>query len=984
MLALVAALQVAMSGVDSTPPRPISQLVHTTWTAKDGAPTRLTALAQTRDGYLWMGSVAGLVRFDGVRFVPFVPQHGDTLPSGGARRLLAARDGSLWIVGRSGAVSHLSNGRVIVYGEPDGLPRAFQLAESSTGMLVAGTVKGLAIFADGKWKDVGSEWRFPGTESRAVWFDRDDALWVQTESRVIYRPAGGPDFLDPNLPLKGRPYVADFAQARDGTIWMAEFGRSAHTLRRVGDSSGMTEVKVGSQTLLIDRRGSLWVGSGGDGLRRIRDRRLIQGQSIERLGPEAEHFTQKEGLLSDIIMALLEDREGNIWVATPRGLERFREGAFAPIPIHGSVRARFVFARRDSSIWTGAFNTTGLIRIGEEGSDTMETKGAFLRYLVEDASGDLWATQTDYLYRFRGRQVSEIQLAGVRPRALSQLAVDPAGTLWMFDDGEGLLRVSHDSLVLAAPLAQTTTVGSVLFSDRRGRIWVGQTNRVALYDHGQVSVFAAADGQGPAGVRSFFEDRSGNIWAVGDEGISKFEGARFRTLTERQGVPGRAVFGLTDDRQGGWWMVTIDGVGHLAPGEVERALTDSSYAIRYRSFDYRDGLPGITTSGWGSVLTRSADGRIWVATDSGVASVDPRNLARSAAPPVLIEAVRINGRELLPSEAVTIPPRSGDLEIDYTATSLAVPERIQFRYQLEGEDPSWHDVGTRRRAYYTGLGPGMYRFRVMASNEDGVWNETAALLSFRILPAWYQTLWFKAAVVLLIGGISGLAVALTQRRRHQRAHQALTDKYEATLAERARIAQDLHDTLLQGFAGVTLQLKTAELALPEQPDVAVETLLRVERLAHESLKEARERVWDMRETKLASEDLSAALEAIARERTAGTGIEVAVATSGKAKRLSHTMGDAAFRIGREAIVNAVRHAEARRIEIQVDYQASMLRLEVRDDGRGFTPVEGEVARRNGHFGLSGMGERATHLKGTCDVRPAPEGGTLVVLELPYI
>jgi signal transduction histidine kinase/ligand-binding sensor domain-containing protein len=968
---------------DTTPPRPITQLVHTTWTAKDGAPTRLGALAQTRDGYLWIGTLAGIVRFDGVRFVPFVPRFGDSLPSGGIRRLLAARDGSLWMVGRGGTVAHLQHGRVTVYGEGDGLPHAFQLAESSTGALVVGTAKGLSTFADGKWRDVSQEWRYPGTESRAVWFDRDDALWVQTESRVIYRPAGGSEFLDPDLPLRGRPYVADFAQARDGTIWMAEFGRSAHTLRKVGDPASMTEVRVGSQTLLIDKKGALWIGSGGDGLRRVPDPAAIRGQSIDRLGTEVEHFTQKDGLLSDIIFAILEDREGSIWVATPRGLERFREGAFTPTPIAGAVRARFVFAHRDSSVWTGGFNTTGFFRVNRDGVEPIGTGGAFMRFLVADSTGDLWATQTDYLYRFRGRRFSGVTLAGVRPRSLSQLTVDPAGTVWAFDDGLGLLRMTGDSLVLVAPLAQATPLGSVLFSDRQGRIWVGQPSRVALYEHGEIRLFPAAQGLGPANVRSFFQDQSGNLWALGDDGISRFDGNRFRTLPERQGVPGRAVLGMAGDDLGGWWMVTMGGVIQVAPGEVDRALADTTHAIRYRSFSHLDGVPGMITPGWGTVVTRGADGRIWVAADSGVASVDPRYLTPGPPPPVVIEVLRINGRELQLTDAMTVPPRSGDLEIDYTATSLAVPERVQFRYRLEGEDAQWRGVGTRRRAYYTGLEPGMYTFHVMASNGDGVWNETGATLGFRVLPAWYQTLWFKAAAVLLIGAIGGILVALVQRRRHRLAHEALTTRYEATLAERARIAQDLHDTLLQGFAGVTLQLKAAELALPEQPDVAAETLLRVEKLAHASLKEARERVWDMRETSLAEGGLAAALERIALERVQGTGIEVSVTSSGQGRPITQVIEDAAFRIGREAIVNAVRHAGARRIEIEVAFGKSTLRLEVRDDGRGFTPVESEEARRNGHFGLTGMSDRAIQLGGRCDIRNRPGGGTIVTLELSY-
>jgi signal transduction histidine kinase len=251
-----------------------------------------------------------------------------------------------------------------------------------------------------------------------------------------------------------------------------------------------------------------------------------------------------------------------------------------------------------------------------------------------------------------------------------------------------------------------------------------------------------------------------------------------------------------------------------------------------------------------------------------------------------------------------------------------------------------------------------------------------------VLPAWYQTLWFRALVILLIGSLGGLVVSLVQRRRHLRAQATLRHDYEITLAERARIAGDLHDTLLQGFASVTLQLVKAEGALPGQPDVAAETIVRVQHLAQDSLREARERVWEMRETVAASDDLATALETIARDRTAGMPIEVAVTTDGSPRRLPRSVGDAAFRIGREAIVNVVRHAQASRIEIHLDFRPSMLCLEVRDDGHGLTPVEVEAAHKRGHFGLSGMRDRATHLGGRCDVRPRPGGGTMVAVELP--
>jgi signal transduction histidine kinase/ligand-binding sensor domain-containing protein len=981
MLACLAALQIALSAIDSTP-RPISQLVHTTWTARDGAPTDIIDIAQTSDGYLWLGTRSGLVRFDGVRFVPLAPLGGDTIPSGGIRRLLGTRDGSLWIVWLSGGVSRLRDGRLRSYGEQDGLSMAVQLTESSTGMLVAGMRKGLALFEGGRWRDVSREWQYPGTESQTVLFDREDALWAQTENRIVYRLASGEGFLDPGFRVTGRALTAKFAQAQDGTMWMAQLGRGAHTIPRVNDTEPVSELIIGAWTLLFDRKGSLWIGTGGDGLRRVVDPARIRGRKIGSFSREAEHFTQKDGLQSDIVYAMLEDREGNVWVGTTRGLERFREGAFTPIVTPGSVRARYVYATRDSSVLSATQNVFAVFRLRAGRQDTLPVgRDTFVTDdLFEDSSRVLWSVTPTGVLRWRGRQFAPIRLRHSDAQRLTDITVDRAG-IWVFDEALGLLRLSGDSLIQVAQLPPPAARGT-LHSDRQGRIWISQPNRVALYDRRRLRLFGPADGVGSGVFGGVFEDRSGTIWAVTDGGISRFESGRFRKLTPRQLAGGRAIYGVAEDDEGAWWIATDREVRRLPRGELDRAIADSAYTVRYRGFGALDGLPGmiIKVQG-GSIITRGADGRIWVATDSVLASVDPRRLPTGPAPPVLIEAVRIGDRELAPSEAMRIPPRSRDLQIDYTATSLSTPERVQFRYRLDGEDHTWRDVGTRRSAYYTGLAPGTYRFRVIASNGDGVWNEQGAGLSFRVLPAWYQAAWFRVCVILLIGGIGAIAAALVQRRRHLRSQEALRSQYEATLAERARIAQDLHDTLLQGFAGVTLQLKTAELALPEQPDVAAETILRVQRLARESLREARERVWDMRDTGRAG-DLPAALAGLARERTAGTGIEVAVATTGEGRRLTRGIEDAAFRIGREAIGNAVRHAAARRIEINVEFGATTFRLEVRDDGRGFTLQDAEEARRNGHFGLSGARERAARMGGVCEVRPRLEGGTVVAVELP--
>jgi signal transduction histidine kinase/ligand-binding sensor domain-containing protein len=982
MLMLAVALLVAVPAGDSISTRPIHQFAHRTWTAQDGAPTEIRLLAQTGDGYLWLGTVSGLVRFDGVRFVPFQPRANDTLPAAAVRALNAGRDGTLWVVWESGTVSHLVDGRLTSYGVKDGLPPVFQVAESSRGEIVAGTEVGLARLTNGRWKDVGSEWGFPGTEARALWFDRDDVLWVETSDRVVYRPAGGPQFLDPGWPLRRVAYQAEFAQAADGTIWFAEMARSVHTLRQVGDTTPVSEVKVGAYSLAIDRKGSLWIGTRGDGLRRVRDPSKIRGVAVAQFGPEAEQFTEKDGLLSNVIWDLLEDREGNIWVASDRGLERFREGSLVPYTTRGGLRPRGVFANRDSSVWISAFATKEITRIGPHGRDDVYEPPCWCYRMAQDSLGDVWAFEDTMIVRFHGLTPSRVWLEGQQVLAPDAMAIDSSGTVWLTDQSLGLARLVHNRLESVAPATEVGRFTSLL-SDRAGRIWVGSTGRMIRYDHGKLTTFRAAEGVKAGQITHLYEDHAGSLWAVGADGIHKLEGGRFRTLSERQALPGRAVFGITEDNIGAWWLATRAGVLRLEPNELARAFADTGHTLQYRVFDRLDGLPGAIGMTKLPVLTRSADGKIWVGADEGVAYIDPRNLGRSDVPlNVLVETVRIDGRELAPSDIKAIPAGSSSLEIDYTATELSFSERVQFRYRLEGADPTWREVGTRRRAYYTDLRPGSYHFRVSANNGDGKWIETSASWSFRILPAWYQTLWFRALAILLIASLGGVSVALVQRRRHARAQAELKRQYDITLAERVRVAEELHDTLLQGFAGVNLQLIAAEMAIPTHPEVAAATLVRVQRLTEESLREARERVWEMRDAALASEDLATALETIARDRTVGLPIEVEVTTAGLSRRLPPSVEDASFRIGREAIVNAVRHAEASRIEVHLDYRANTLQLEVRDNGRGVSPNEAAEARKRGHFGLSSIQNRASLLGGRCEVRPRPGGGTIVDLELP--
>lgn len=575
MLICLASFVIAFAQADSATVVPISQLVHTTWTWKDGAPTDIRDLAQTTDALLWIGSDSGLTSFDGARFVQFQPRNGDVLPTTGVRSLTPARDGGLWIVWRNGQVSRLRDDRLITFGDSDGLASAFEIAESRSGVVVAGTAAGVARFASGRWINVSQEWGYPDTEGVAVWFDRGGTLWAESESRVLYLPAGSYQFVDAQMPLVYQPGVrADFAEAPDGTIWMAERGRSAHTVSRIADKDPITEVTVVATALLIDKHGSVWVGSAGDGIRRVSDLHRMRGRKIAQFGPEAEQFTERDGLLSNYVVSLLEDGDGAIWVATGAGLQRFREAA------------------------------------------------------------------------------------------------------------------------------------------------------------------------------------------------------------------------------------------------------------------------------------------------------------------------------------------------------------------------------------------------------------------------WYQTTAARYALIILIGSSGALGAVLVQRRRHLLAQQTLRGRYAATLAERARIAQDLHDTLLQGFTGITIQLRAIQRVLSREPGGRAAGLEAVLASADSALHDARNTIWDMRAVELEGRDLPDALEGAIRSIMEGASVSVDFRVRGDRRPLSPLIETTALRIGREAVMNALKHADARKVDVRLEYSPRALILRIADDGKGITAGAVEAAASDGHLGIAGMRTRAQRVDGMLSITSGQEGGTTVEVSLP--
>jgi signal transduction histidine kinase/ligand-binding sensor domain-containing protein len=967
------------------PQKPISQFIHTSWTEQQGAPDDIRALAQTADGYLWLGTTNGLFHFDGVRFARFEPRPGEQFPAFRVRSLLATRDGALWIVFAPGTVSRLLAGHVTSYSERDGLPATFGLAEQSDGALIAGTAKGLLRFRKGMWQDAGTDWDLPRKPVRQVYPDKAGELWVLTDDRVLHFPAGQTHFIDTGEPIGA---AGNLAQSPDGTIWIPETGRSAHNVRRSGDDAPLTEVRVGASCLLFDRDGSLWIGSGGDGLRRVANPTRIVGQRIAQFGPEAEQFTGKDGLSGDYVRSVLEDREGNIWWGTLHGLDRFRESTFTPVALPHSDVPRSLLAERDGSVWVFSLNPVGIVRIGPQGNRDLVAQSSATA-MGEDESGGTWLVTARALYRFQaGRPLQVALRGGLSLKAPVAITADRSGGIWFLDQEEGLFRFAQGKLKNIGHASDPVYPWGYLYTDRAGRVWLAAYDHVTRYDNEAKSQeFGVAEGVPPGPIFTIYEDSGGHIWVGGDGGLSRVDGDRLNLLSKTSGFPARSVYGMAEDDDGSWWIASDLGVLSLPAHELDRAVGDPDYRVRYQAFNVLDGLPGKPRKTFPMpVITRSADGRIWFATSNGIAFRNPGHIPRnSLPPPVLVEAVKIDGKEMTPSEGMELGSKMNDVEIDYTALSLSIPERVLFRYRLEGADSDWRNAGTRRQAFYNRLGPGHYRFRVIACNNDGVWNEAGATLGFVVAPTFFQTRWFLAGCAgLVLSSLWGL-----YRLRLRQIAEQFDLRLEARVGERTRIARELHDHLLQSFHGLMLRFQLVQKMLPDRPLEAGKALKVAIDRAAQAITEGRDAVQELRTGALDSDDLVPALTALGEEMAAihtedGSGHSAStfrLLVEGTPEPLHPILQEDLYHIAREAVGNAFRHARAKSIEVDVRFSERLLRLRVRDDGIG---MESGVARegRAGHWGLAGMRERAKNIGAPFELWSEAGAGTEIEIVIP--
>jgi signal transduction histidine kinase/ligand-binding sensor domain-containing protein len=958
----------------------VSQYAHTAWRIGEGLlSSEVQAIAQTPDGYLWLGTESGLLRFDGVRAVPWPARQYGALPGTEIIQLLVTRNGRLWI-GTNAGLASWKDGQLVAYPELAG-QFISRLIEDSKETVWAGTIAipnarlcaiRTAVQCDGQDGRLGN--------AVLSLFDDGETLWAGTQSG-LWR-------WSPGLPTRymmPTPSVNDVLRDSAGTLLVAMQGGvrqlAGHALAAYAIPG--VDGSFDARRLLLDRHRALWIGTSNRGLVHLHEGR-------------ADLFTAVDGLSGNRVQAVYEDREGSVWVATNEGLDRFRESAVATISTKQGLAADAgfsVLAARDGSVWVGT--PDGLTRWQDGRPTSYRTREGLpdphIATLFEDSSGRILASTRGGIAAFDGRQF--VPLPPLFTRVVYNIVEPRPGELWINDQDRGLLHLIGDELVQTIPwsaLGRDDHANALVVDQGRNGLWIGfYKGDVAFLQNGAIrKSFRAADGLGAGRVSHMRFDQEGALWAATAGGLSRIKDDRIITLTTANGLPCDAIQWTLADADRSLWILMSCGLARISAPQLAAWTIDPRRAVTITAYDRADGVR--TQSGpigFNPPAARLADGRLWFASPAGIGVVDPGHLPLNLLPPAVhIEQIVADRTAvetpMTANGTVQLPPRVRDLQIDYTATSLVAPERMQFRYLLEGYDREWQDAGTRRQAFYTDLKPGPYSFRVIAANNSGVWNDAGASVQFTIAPAYYQTRWFLAlslgTLVALIWSAYRLRIRVVEKHRHE--ITALNERLmKAQEQERIRIAGELHDGVMQQMLAMTMMLGTAKRRIAEDSE-ARPTLDKISDKLVEVGSEIRRMSHDLHPPILQEAGLSQAVRAYCEQFSASSGIAVVCGAGDGLDTLSRGAALALFRIIQEALGNAAKHAHAARISVQLMRSGEVVTLSVSDDGAGF---DRSRLSASGGLGLIMMRERAGQLNGTFEFNTAPGRGTAIKVVIPF-
>jgi signal transduction histidine kinase/ligand-binding sensor domain-containing protein len=966
------------------PTEALSELHHTQWITRDGAPTGATAMVQTSDGVLWIGSTSGLTRFDGVRFQSLTLADGSRPITDDVSSLYAAATGELWIGMRFGGAYLLRRGNLTHYGAREGLPAhsTIGFARREDGSMWAQTTTGLYRLDDSNWKLIGKDWDLPVESGTIIAVDHHGTLWSRSRDGTYYLPRGASAFRKSSAP-GGRGRIFD---GPNDETWLNDFGTLG--LVTLSKPNTIRSSYWGQQHvafLLYDRDKTLWMVFVKD-----------NHSSLIRISDSAGAFTHFDSPLSDGIQTLkptqsltgnlvaaLEDQEGSVWMLTDGGIDRFRENKVHTALEEPLLSSDMAMTSANGTVWLAARTYVVEFRVGQLRPEMVG------QYQDKDRIGSLWresdgsfliARDDQPLMRYADHKEQVIDsLPRTKGRGDQGIARDATGKLWISSIGDALYgQVGSEWVVNGAYAGLPHAVPVTLFSGTSGRFWLGYTDdRLAVIENNSVRLFERADGLSVGNILVIAE-RSGRVWIGGTHNAALLVRSRVFTLRKADGNAFSGVSGIVEDVQGSLWLNTSEGIDYVSRQEIGAFTRDPAHLVTAENFNFEDGLNGVAQQIRPvPTAAEGGDGRIWFTTTTGAYWIDPKRMHRNPRPPpVSIEGLISGRRAYSLTHDAKLPAHTTDFEIDYTALSLSMPSRVRFKYKLDGIDTDWKDAGTRRQAFYTNVPPGDHVFHVIAANEDGLWNETGATASIVLLPAFYQTRWFYT----LCGIAAVTFLWLLYRIRLRQLNHQFRARMSARLEERERIARELHDTLLQSTQGLILLFQgfAGRVRDPEPMRNEMEVALDQ---ADSLLNEARDRVSDLRTIGL-DVNVGDTITRAGEELFADSSTKVVVVTTGTPRQLVPAIADDIYRIAREALTNAYAHAHAKIVEMEIAYDAEQFRLNIRDDGRGIGEDVLQQGSKPNHFGLQGMRERARRSGGRLDIWSRDGAGTEIAFKIP--
>lgn len=950
------------------PNRSLSEFAIQLWLTESGLPQNtIQTITQTRDGYIWIGTQEGLARFNGVGFVIFDRENTTQFKSNDIRTLIGDRGGSLWIGTSFGLVKY-KDGSFTSFTRTEGLPdnTVNALAEDQSGTIWIATANGLARYTNNSIEAVQTI----NSNIQTLVVDASGVLWLGTGTGVVSLQNNAVVDRKATHEFSGLSVTAA-VQDKSGRLWFGTndglFSVKGDEVESYGTDNGLRDEQI--NFLLADRAGSVWIGSGG-GLARLRPD-----------GPFS--LSWAENLSSNLVLSMFEDREGSLWVGTEAGgLNLIRDKKFTTFTTkHGLANdvIKAIYQDNSGAIWIGT-NGGGVSVLKDGQVKNYSTNDGLSSNVVlslyGDNKGTVWVGTPDGLNEFKDGRFTTFTVAdGLSSDLVRSIYVDRNGVLWV-GTRNGLNRIKDGQFTRFTTREGLANdfIGSIL-EDSNGSLWVGTRGGLSEFKDETFTNFTTKDGLSNDVITALHEDRQRNIWiGTNGGGLNRFNNGRFTSYTTRHGLLDNVIYRIMEDSENNLWFSSPKGIFKINLNELNELAEGRRQSLNTTPYGTSDGMLTRECSGGGYPAGwRGTDGRLWFATIKGVAMIDPVNAHfNSQPPPVVIEQVRIDDKDVPSTVAMQLAPGTTRLDFYYAALSFVAPDKVKFKYRLEGFDADWIE-GSARRAFYTNLRPGNYKFHVVAANNDGVWNMEGAVFEFYLRPHFYQTYWFYALVILLLGLTVWMIYHLRVRR--------MRAQFDAVLAERTRIAREIHDNLAQEMLGISVQLEVVARTMPSTADVAKGHLDRVRLQVRHGIAEARRYVWDLRSHALDNADLPTALSETARRLTSNSPkqIETKVQVSGTFRPLPRPVEDNLLRISQEAINNAVNHAEAQTISVTLSFDSSSVQLIVKDDGRGFDQA---TVKTNGHFGLVGMRERATRIGGTLNVVSNPGHGTEIVVDVP--